>query len=56
LVASGWSEPGDVIESIELAERGDGWALGILWHAEEEATGNVMRAFCAAAAGVGAGR
>jgi len=56
LVASGWSEPGHVIESIEPAERGDGWALGILWHAEEEATGNVMRAFCAAASGVGAGR
>ena len=56
LVATGWSEPDGVIESIELAERGDGWALGILWHAEEEATGNVIRAFCAAAAGVGAGR
>jgi len=54
LVATGWSEPDEVIESIELADRGDGWALGILWHAEEETTGNVIRAFCAATEKVGA--
>jgi putative glutamine amidotransferase len=54
LVASGWSEPDEVIESIELDD--GGWALGILWHAEEETTGNVIRAFCAAASGVEAGR
>ena len=32
--ASGWAEPGETIEAIETA--GDAWALGILWHAEEE--------------------
>ena len=53
LIASGWSEPDEVVESVEL-DRADGWALGILWHAEEETTGNVIRAFCAAASGVGA--
>jgi putative glutamine amidotransferase len=54
LAASGWSEPDEVIESIELADRDEGWALGILWHAEEETTGNVIRAFCAATEKVGA--
>jgi putative glutamine amidotransferase len=51
LIPTGWSEPDEVVESIEL-DRADGWALGILWHAEEETTGNVIRAFCAAASGV----
>jgi len=55
LRASGWSEPDGVIESVEL-EREAGWALGILWHTEEEATANVIRAFCAVASGVGAAR
>ena len=34
LIASGWAEPGGVIEAIELPGRR--FALGILWHAEEE--------------------
>ncbi len=45
-----------MIESIELADRGEGWALGILWHAEEETAGNVIRAFCAATTKAGADR
>ena len=51
LVASGWAEPGGVIESIELPRDGDhagGWVLGILWHTEEEAASAVASAFCAA--------
>ncbi len=33
VVASGWAEPGEAIEAIELPERG--WAVGLLWHPEE---------------------
>ena len=47
LVASGWAEPGGVIEAIELPERR--WALGILWHAEEERRSPVLGALTAAA-------
>ena len=47
LVASGWAEPGGVIEAIELPERR--WALGILWHAEEERRSPVLGALSAAA-------
>lgn len=52
LVATGWAEPGDVVESIELASGADRpgtWVLGILWHTEEEPSSNVMKAFCNAA-------
>ena len=51
LVATAWAEPGDVIESIEMprGQSGEGWVLGILWHTEEEASSNVMKAFCKAA-------
>lgn len=47
--ASGWAEPGDAIEAIELSRDDDAWALGILWHTEEEAMSAVIAAFCAAA-------
>ena len=40
LVASGWAEPGETVEAIETA--GDAWALGILWHAEEERRSPVL--------------
>ncbi len=36
LVATGWAEPGAVVESIEIPDA-PGWVLGILWHTEEEA-------------------
>lgn len=34
VIATGWAEPGGVIEAIELPERS--WALGLLWHPEEQ--------------------
>jgi putative glutamine amidotransferase len=48
LVASGWADPGDVIEAIEAPGRR--WALGILWHTEEEETSAVIAALVEAAA------
>jgi putative glutamine amidotransferase len=42
LVASGWAEPGDTVEAIETA--GEAWALGILWHAEEQRRSPVLEA------------
>lgn len=42
VVATGWAEPGGVIEAIELpASR---WALGILWHTEEESMSAIVAA------------
>jgi len=52
LVATGWADPGGVVESIELAggaERPGGWVLGILWHTEEQPSSRIMKAFCNAA-------
>ena len=43
LVASGWAEPGGVIEAVELPDRR--WALGILWHTEEEQMSAIIGAF-----------
>ena len=50
LEVSGWSDPGDTVEAIELPRDDGGWTLGILWHTEEEPGSNVMAAFCEAAA------
>jgi len=47
LIATGWAEPGEAIEAVELPDRR--WALGILWHTEEEETSAVIRTFCEAA-------
>jgi putative glutamine amidotransferase len=47
IVASGWAEPGEVVEAIEVP--GHRWALGILWHAEEERPSPVIAALAAAA-------
>jgi putative glutamine amidotransferase len=49
LIATGWAEPGETVESIELPRADGGWTLGILWHTEEEPGSRVMSAFCAAA-------
>ena len=49
LRASAWAEPGGAVEAIELPRDGGTWALGILWHTEEEAMSAVIAAFCAAA-------
>ena len=48
LVATGWSDPGETVEAIELSHRR--WALGILWHAEEERRSPVLEALTAASA------
>jgi putative glutamine amidotransferase len=47
LVASGWSDPGETIEAIERPDRG--WALGVLWHTEEDRMSPVLAALSAAA-------
>jgi len=47
LVASGWAEPGGVTEAVELPDRR--WALGILWHTEEEQMSSIIGALTAAA-------
>jgi hypothetical protein len=49
-VASGWAEPGASIEAIELPAHP--WALGILWHAEEDPQSPVLAELTAAARGV----
>ena len=47
LVASGWSEPDGLVEAIELPGRA--FALGVLWHAEEEPGSRIVAALCEAA-------
>jgi putative glutamine amidotransferase len=41
LVATGWSDEDGVIEAIELPERR--FALGVLWHPEEDEASRVLR-------------
>jgi putative glutamine amidotransferase len=36
LAATGWSEPDDLVEAIELPSGRSPFALGVLWHPEEE--------------------
>jgi putative glutamine amidotransferase len=50
VVPSGWSEPDGLVEAIELP--GARFAMGVLWHAEEEPASTIVAALCAAA-GVG---
>ena len=53
LSASGWSEPDGVIEAVELP--GHRFALGVLWHPEEDVSSGVVGALVEAArVGVGA--
>ncbi len=47
LVATGWADPGETIEAVEAADRR--WALGILWHTEEERRSPVLAALTAEA-------
>jgi putative glutamine amidotransferase len=47
VVASGWADPDGIVEAIEVPERE--WALGILWHAEEDRSSPVIAALTAAA-------
>jgi putative glutamine amidotransferase len=50
LVATGWSDGDDLIEAIELPDRG--FALGVLWHPEEGEDQRLIAALVAAANGV----
>jgi putative glutamine amidotransferase len=40
IVATGWSEPDELIEAIELPDRR--YALGVLWHPEEDERSGVI--------------
>jgi putative glutamine amidotransferase len=42
LRATGWSAADDVVEAIELPESADPFALGVLWHPEEEGESAVI--------------
>ena len=53
LAATGWSEPDGLVEAIELPDRS--FALGVLWHPEEDVDSGVTAALVEAArAGVSA--
>jgi putative glutamine amidotransferase len=47
LVVTGWSEPDQVIEALELPDRP--FALGVLWHPEEDLRASVVKALVDAA-------
>ena len=47
VVASGWAEPGGTVEAIEIPDCG--WALGVLWHTEEDRPSPVLAALTEAA-------
>jgi putative glutamine amidotransferase len=49
LEAVGWAEPDETVEAIELPERG--YALGVLWHPEEDERSNVIGSLVEAARG-----
>jgi len=42
LVVTGWAEPDDVVEAIELQDKR--FALGVLWHPEEDVRDRVVEA------------
>ena len=47
VVATGWSEPDEVVEAIEL--EGRPYALGVLWHPEEDEQSRVIGSLVTAA-------
>ncbi len=47
LVVSGWSADDDLVEAIELPERR--FALGVIWHPEEDESSGVIEALVAEA-------
>jgi len=48
LKVTGWSEPGELVEAIELSHR-DEYALGVLWHPEEDVESAVIGSLVEAA-------
>jgi putative glutamine amidotransferase len=46
---SGWSVDDEIVEAIELPDRG--FALGVVWHPEEDETSEIIPALVAAARG-----
>jgi putative glutamine amidotransferase len=48
LRVTGWSDPGDLVEAIELPDR-DEYALGVLWHPEEDVESAVIGSLVEAA-------
>jgi gamma-glutamyl-gamma-aminobutyrate hydrolase PuuD len=42
LVASGWAVPDEIVEAVELP--GARFALGVLWHPEEDTASRVIGA------------
>jgi putative glutamine amidotransferase len=49
LIASGWSTPESLIEAVELDQGEHPFALGVLWHPEEEERSRVIGALVEAA-------
>ena len=47
LVAVGWSDADDTVEAVELP--GKTYALGVLWHPEEDERSNVIGSLVEAA-------
>jgi putative glutamine amidotransferase len=47
LVATGWSTPDDIVEAIEL--EGTAYALGVLWHPEQDQRSRVVASLVEAA-------
>lgn len=48
LRVTGWSDPGELVEAIELPDR-NGYALGVLWHPEEDVESAVIGSLVEAA-------
>jgi putative glutamine amidotransferase len=48
LLATGWALPDDAVEAVELPER-DAFALGVLWHPEEEGGSPIISSLVEAA-------
>jgi putative glutamine amidotransferase len=52
MVATGWSEPDGVVEAIEIPDHR--YALGVLWHPEEDVKSSVVGSLVEASRAVGA--
>ncbi len=48
LRATGWAVPDEIVEAIEFEESDNGFALGVLWHPEEDGESAVIESLVAA--------